>query len=208
MTLRHNKRGLPVAIFALITSMSVIGAALVVPSAILADNNDGVTTFTVDVAQDSATNVQNDVNPKEGQEVFTRGDTFILGGTIYPGGTLPAGKANNNPNAPGGIGKYRMTGTNSSDSKNFERAIAGLPADPVLALGTEIFSLPDDRTTILTEGLWPNAHFAAARVVLGGTGNFREVVGEAYEENLGENATGFCNLRITFRIRKAGGQRN
>ena len=38
--------------------------------------------------------------------LFSPGDTFFQEGTIYPAGTLPRGKANNDPNAPGGIGKY------------------------------------------------------------------------------------------------------
>jgi len=187
--------------------MSAVGAALVFTSSIQAENEHEVTTFTVDVAQDAKTNMQNDDTPAEGQDVFSRGDTFILSGNIYRAGTLPSGKANNDPNAPGAIGTYRMQGTYWTDTANFERAIAGLPgAAPVMAVATEIFSLPDDRATLLTDGIWPNAHFSALRAVLGGTGSFREVVGEANVQNLGENATGFCNLRVTFKIRKAANQ--
>jgi hypothetical protein len=38
--------------------------------------------------------------------------------------------------------------------------------------------------------------------VLGGTGQFRDIVGEIREENLGENNTGFCNLRVTFLVKR------
>jgi hypothetical protein len=197
------KRRLRVAPLVIITAMSVLGTTLILPSAIRAGADDEVTTFTIDVATDIATNTQNNVNPRQSPDLFARGDTFILSGNIYPGGTLPSGKANNDPNAPGSIGKYRVVGTFSEGIENFERAVAGLPASPVIAIGDEIFSLPNDGTTIATSGLWPNAHFSARRVVLGGTGNYREIVGEAIEQNIGENAGGFCNFRITFRIRKA-----
>ena len=33
------------------------------------------------------------------------GHTLVVVGTVYRGGTLPSGIANNDPNAPGGIGK-------------------------------------------------------------------------------------------------------
>src|ERR1700756_1076006 len=68
-------------------------------------------TFTVDVALDANTYMQNNIDPNEPSTSFTRGDTFILGGTIYPAGTLPSGTANNDPNAPGGIGKILCRGT-------------------------------------------------------------------------------------------------
>jgi hypothetical protein len=56
----------------------------------------------------------------------------------------------------------------------------------------------------LTEGTLPNANFSARRVVLGGTGRFLEIVGEVHEQNIGENKLGFCNLRVTFKVRKVG----
>lgn len=191
-----------VAALALTTAASVLAAALIFPSKIMADD-DEVTTFTVDVATDGAANFQNNVNPSQNAEAFFPGDTFLLGGTIYPGGTLPMGKADNDPNAAGGIGKYRLRGTYTTDLANFELAVAHLPgAAPDLAFGTEMFSLLDNRTIIMTDGTWPNVTFSAQRVVLGGTGRFREVIGEVHEENIGENKTGFCNLRVTFKLRK------
>jgi hypothetical protein len=180
----------------------VFAAAIVFPATILA-NDEEVRTFTVDVATDAKTNAQNDIDPAEGQDVFTKGDTFVFEGTIYPGHTLPSGKAHNDPNAPGGIGKYRIRGTYTTDFANFERAVDELAgAAPDLAFATEMFSLLDDKTLLMTEGTWPNPHFSAHRVVLGGTGQFRNVIGEVREENIGENAGGFCNLRVTFILRK------
>jgi hypothetical protein len=184
-------------------AISVFAAGLLFPSQILANNDDEVSTFTVDVAESPLNYSQNNVDPSEGQDVFSPGDTFIMEGTIYPGGKLPRGKANNDPNAPGGIGKYRARGTYTVDFANFEKAVNGLPgAKPDLGLATEIYSFHEDGTSILTDGVWPSAHFSARRVVLGGTGQFREIVSEIKEENIGENASGFCNLRVTFLVKR------
>ena len=64
-------------------AISVFAAALMFPSQVLANNDDEVSTFTVDV---SLTPVykQNNVDPSEGQDVFSPGDTFFQEGTIYP----------------------------------------------------------------------------------------------------------------------------
>jgi hypothetical protein len=184
-------------------AISVFAAALVFPSQIWANNNDEFSTFTVDVAESTVNYKQNDVEPSEGQDVFSPGDTFILQGTIYPAGTLPRGKANNDPNAPGGIGKYRGRGVFTADFANFEKAVEGLPgANPEVGIVTEIYTFHEDGTSILTDGIWPNANFSARRVVLGGTGQFRDIVGEIKEENIGENNTGFCNLRVTFFVKR------
>ena len=56
----------------------------------------------------------------------------------------------------------------------------------------------------MTDGMYPNGHFSARRVVLGGTGRFRGVVGEVEEENIGETPYG-CNFRLKFTIRRAAG---
>jgi hypothetical protein len=171
-------------------AISVFAAALLFPSRIWANNDDEISTFTVDVAESTVNYRQNNVDRSEGQDVFSPGDTFILQGTIYPAGTLPRGKANNDPNAPGGIGKYRVRGAYTADFANFEKAVEGLPgASPEIGFVTEIYSLHEDGTSILTDGIWPNDHFSARRVVLGGTGQFRDIVGEIKEENIGENST-------------------
>ena len=184
-------------------AISVFAAALVFPSQIWANNDNEVSTFTVDVAYDVVNYIQNDVKPSEGQVVFSPGDTFIQYGTIYPGGTLPRGKANNDPNAPGGIGRYIGRGAFTTDFANFEKAVEGLPdASPELGFVTEIYSFHEDGTSIMTDGIWPNDKFSARRVVLGGTGQFRDIVGEIKEENIGENSTGFCNLRVTFFVKR------
>ena len=200
-----------VAALALTTAaISILAAALIFPSESRADDGDGLKTldgdefktFTVEVTQHLKSNAQNDVDPAEGQTLFSRGDTFIVSGSIYPDGSIPSGIAEPDPNARV-IGKYRERGTFTGNTAAFNRSIAGDPALHIIAFATESFSLPDDNATILTDGIWPNARKSAYRVVLGGTGRFSGVVGEILEENIGENHDGFCNSRVTFKIRKA-----
>src|SRR5438067_954429 len=86
--LRSRKRErakVALACLALTTAgISVLAAALIFPSASRADDGDEVTTFdgrecttfTVDVTQHLATNAQNDIDPSEGQVLFSRGDTY------------------------------------------------------------------------------------------------------------------------------------
>jgi hypothetical protein len=127
--------------------ISVVGG-LISPPASPADNDDEIRTLTVDVAQIGSTNAQNDVDPTEGNKTFSRGDTFILDGTIYPKGTLERGKADNDPTMPG-IGKYIIRATDTG----------GPGTVPTVAFATELFLVPDDATSILTDGLWPNEGF-------------------------------------------------
>lgn len=159
--------------------------------------NDDDQTFTIDVALDGATNAQNDINPSEGSATFSRGDTFILGGTIYPGGTLPSGSASNDPSAPGGIGKILCRGTYLASSADAANGVG------ILTDTTELYLLPDDATGLIADGLTPNAAgVSVQRVVLGGTGRFRGATGEIHEDDLGTNATGFCNFRATFHLKR------
>jgi len=183
-------------------AISLFAAALVLPSQTWANNDDEISTFTVDV---SLTPVykQNNVDPSEAPELFSPGDTFYQEGTIYPAGLLPRGKADNDPNAPGGIGKYLVRGVFTEDFSDFEKAADGLPgARKEAGFMTEIYSFHEERSSIMTDGIWPNPKFSARRVVLGGTGRFLDIVGETKEENLGENRYGFCNFRVTFHVKR------
>ncbi len=65
-----------------------------------------------------------------------------------------------------------------------------------------MFTLYADNSMLMTDGTWPNAYRSTTRVVLGGTGLYKNVVGEAYIENIGENKEGFCNFRVTFKLRQ------
>jgi hypothetical protein len=187
-------------------AVALLAISGVFSSKALAGDDEATETFTIDVAQDIKTNAQNNVNGSTGSDIFARGDTGIIDGTIYPGGTIPMGQPKNDPKAPGGIGRYTWVGTYATDTAGFLKAVARiLGAPPVLASATEEFYLPDDKSAILTGGAWPNAFFTVQRPVLGGTGRFRYMVGETRELNIGENSSGGCNLRITFLLRKAKG---
>jgi hypothetical protein len=192
-----------VAFFA---AISLLAAAQALPSKIKADDAE-VKTFTVDVAF-GLPYFQNNIDPAETAQnpnAFSPGDTFLQDGNIYPEGTIPNGKTDFDPDTSGAIGKYRARGTWTTDLANFERA-AGKDnsAAPDLAFATEMFSLGNDGGIILTDGTLPNAYFSARRVVLGGTRSFLDIVGEVHEQNIGENKLGFCNLRVTFKVRKVG----
>ena len=190
--------------------ISIVALNLVRPSKILA-NDDDVRTFTVDVAFRNPY-FQNNVDPAENVKnasAFSPGDTFIQDGSIYPERTILDGKTDFDPETSGAIGTYRARGTWTTDLATYLRASTekDKDADPAMAFATELFSFHNDRRTILTDGPMPNAYFSTPRVVLGGTGGFREIVGEVHEENIGENKLGYCNLRVTFKIRRVGDAR-
>jgi hypothetical protein len=200
------------AIFALL-------AALVLPPVSLANNvaageadnksanlADNVRTFTVDVAL-GVHYYQNSKDPAEtapNPAAFSEGDTFFQDGAVYPEGTIPRGHITFDPDTPGAIGTYKVRGTWITDLENFENAVAHrAKAAPEMAFATEILTFGNERDAIMTDGPYPNAYFSARRVVLGGTGRFRGVVGEVEMENIGDTDHG-CNFRLKFKIRRAG----
>jgi hypothetical protein len=175
----------------LLAAISLLAAVLALPSRIMANDTE-TRTFTVDVAF-GLPYFQNNVDPAENAQnplAFSPGDTFLQDGNIYPEGTIPNGKTEFAPDASGAIGKYRARGTFTTDLANFERAASkDHGAAPDLGFATEIFSLGNDRGIILTDGTLPSSHFSARRVVLGGTGVFRKIVGEVYEQNIGKTSS-------------------
>jgi hypothetical protein len=129
-----------------------------------------------------------------------RGDSFIVegriypGGTIAPGGTLAAPGPFNPITAAGSIGKWVLRGTFNYD---FGEIIAG--AEPAV-FGTQYF-LFDDGRVLVTEG--PHAGLTPQlRALTGGGGAFRGAAGDAVEQVIGANVTGLFNQRFTFRINK------
>jgi hypothetical protein len=209
---RLQRTKLAIAALALTTTaVSLLSVALMFPPAGRADSGDEFEAFTVDVTQDVNKSAQNNVDPSKGCEIsgcaqpnsLSRGDTFIVDGALYPSHTLQNGVADVPPSAHS-IGNYRVRGTALISGDDFIRAVAGDTTAPrLMFFATEEFSFPDDETSIITEGVWPNARRSAHRVVVGGTGRFRNVVGEAYIENIGEGTNGFCNSRVRFKLRKA-----
>ena len=171
-----------------------------------ANQEDDWLTFTVEVYEDGSTYKQVNVDPNEGQVNFSKGDLSYIEGVLYPKGTLQGGKSDPDPSAQT-IGTYRYRGVNVAGIQDFFNAQAKDPSAPrILAFMTETFGFPDDDSEIITDGAWPNAYHAVHRAVIGGTGRYAGVVGEAYEQNIGENTRdGNCNLRTTFKLRRAGG---
>jgi hypothetical protein len=194
-----TKNKLVVAAVGLTTAMSMLVAEIAFPRQTLA-NNDNTRTIIVDVAL-GYPYFQNNVKPKEAPPAFFPGDTFIQDGNVYRPYTIPSGKTQFDPKTPG-IGKYRSRGTFTTDLDSFIRASEHRGGDPDLAFATEMFTLQAENSMLMTEGTWPNAYLSTKRVVLGGTGIFRNVIGEAHIENIGENKEGFCNFRVTFRLRQ------
>jgi hypothetical protein len=148
-------------------------------------------TIVVDVACDGRTYAPNGLDPNTGTEV--RGTTFIVDGKIFPGGTIPRGDGFDLDATPGTGGKWVCRGTYNVSLEEF---LAGV----VPSVSTTWHLLFDARNALMTEG---QEGGTVNRVVLGGTGRYRGVVGEVYEEVLGFNSTGFENFRFTFKIRKA-----
>jgi hypothetical protein len=190
-----------VAVAATAVTAFTLAAALISPLKMKA-NNDDVRTFTVDVALGFPV-YQLSGKPLKSDDDFNPGDTFVEDGNIYPAGTIPKGKTNFDPSAPGAIGKYRVRGAWMTDLAGFLQAVANDKHAPTdLAFATEMYTLLTDKSTILTDGTWPNAHLSGDRTVVGGTGSFGQFVGEVHEENIGENKYGFCNFRVTFKLRR------
>ena len=65
----------------------------------------------------------------------------------------------------------------------------------------QLYMLPDEKKSISTEGVEGNA--PVVRPVAGGTGLFKDYVGQQKQELLGFNASGGVNLRVTFILKKA-----
>ncbi|HXE12425.1 MAG TPA: hypothetical protein VN633_09915 [Bryobacteraceae bacterium] len=169
-----------------------------------ANGEDNWLTFTVEVYEDGSKYKQVNVDPNQGQKDFYPGDISYIEGVLYPKGTLHRGKSDPPPNAQT-IGTYRYRGVNTGSLQDFIHAQQHQTAPRVLAFMTETYGFPDDDSEIITEGAWPNAYHAVHRAVIGGTGRFAGVVGEAWEENIGENTRpndGNCNLRTTFKLRR------
>jgi hypothetical protein len=154
-----------------------------------ADNDKD--TFTIDVACDARTYRQNNVDPSASGS--NRGDTFIVQGKIYPGGTIPKGNGVFSPDSPGSIGTWICRGTWMVRSS--ELASGASPAFDT----TQIYLLPDESKQLFSEGL--EGPLPTLRVVTGGTGAAFGLRGQVKQELLGTNSTGLFNLRFTFQLR-------
>ncbi|HSE98656.1 MAG TPA: hypothetical protein VLD57_10365, partial [Blastocatellia bacterium] len=147
----------------------------------------GVTVL--DVAIDGRTFRGSDgLNPFDpGPPNIVRGNTFIVSGKVYPGGTIPEGTGVFGPDEPGSIGNWTCRGTfiNPLDS-------------PLEVDTTQLWEMAGG--TFVTEGL--EGAQPTIRVVIGGTGSLRGISGEVLQQRLGTNVTGDLNLRFTYTTNK------
>jgi len=155
-------------------------------------------TFTVDVAVDHETFA---LNPSTGLVLTpqplgpNRGSTFIVDGTIFPGDTLNKGLSVGDPNMPGGIGVWVCKGIFTSE----------IGTDHIGFNTTQMYQFADNGSAIWTEGFEAGLGkigVVTHRAILGGTGTYAGISGEAIQEALGTNVGGTPNIRITFRIQR------
>jgi hypothetical protein len=146
-----------------------------------------IKTLSLDVCMDGASLV---VDSDGAGGMPDRGDTFIVTGKIYPGGTLTATGA-----CPGGsIGTWTCRGWFTG---------TGLEV-----FSTQDFFLSDDTTSLATEGIEHDglglAHLDT-RVITGGTGKYDGQRGQHTEERLGVKSIGDgggFNIHFTFTLLK------
>lgn len=151
------------------------------------------TTITLDVALDGRTFVVNRVEPSAGS--INRGDTFVLNGKIFNGGTIPIGGTKTEPSSvgpdtSGSIGDWIGRGTYLVDS-------AELSTAKIQRATTNYFLLPN-KARIVTEGFEGASDIT--RVVTGGLRQYDGARGNTTVERLGINSTGAYNLRFIFTL--------
>jgi len=157
--------------------------------------------FTVDVAMDGRTWRMNDgTNPF--YPLFTgqlmRGNTFIVSGRIYRGGTLAEGgdfgRADNptGPEISNAIGTWVCRGTFNLDIG--EIAAGGFPH----VTSTQVFTFERDGV-LVTEG--PEGGATVLRAVIGGAGRFDDAAGAVVEKPLGVNTSNLFNVRFHFDVK-------
>jgi hypothetical protein len=152
---------------------------------------DTTSVIVLDVAFDGATFVLNQVTP--GAPDIARGDTFVLNGKIFAGGTIPAG-SDFDPNSAGSIGKFICRGTSLYNGAEIASGAA-----PFVAT-TQTF-LSDNGNALITEGLEAGVS-PITRSVTGGWGQYGGVSGDVTLELIGFNITGFENYRCKFTLKK------
>ena len=131
--------------------------------------------------------------PFDADGVPQRGSFFITEGKLFPEGTIQGDGSSFDPNSEGSIGVWFCRGTH---------LVSGLTAPDVrFAVDTaQAYLMPDDTRMIVTDGLEGGFGFEVQRVVSGGTGEFRNVIGIQKQELMGFNASGGVNIRVTFEL--------
>jgi hypothetical protein len=185
----------------MIASLVVCGLLGAAPIGRSQESNSRVTptsgkTLTFDVAIDTRTfRTVNGVNPfASNPPNISRGDTFIVDGKIYPGGTIPSGQGVFSPDMPGSIGTWVCRGV-------FLVSFAEIAAGAQVLVNTTQLFLLDDGSRLVSEGL--EGPIPTMRAVTGGTGDLSGAAGDVLQETLGTNPTGLFNLHFTFGLKKS-----
>jgi hypothetical protein len=178
----------------IVRTAAVLMIGLAAAPMALANDHGRSIEVTVDVAEDFTKFVP---APPIVDNVPQRGSFFITEGKIYPAGTIKGDGAAFDPSdakGPKALGRWFCNGTH---------LVAGnqIPATPEPWVYTsQLFLLPDDKSSIETSGLEQTAPII--RAVTGGTGKFRRFGGVQKQEFLGFNKLGGVNLRVTFVLHK------
>jgi hypothetical protein len=182
---------LSVFAFALVTTVPL----QITPAPAVAQDSDDAKTLSVDVAIDGSTLALNTPS-HPGNPI--RGTTFTVTGKIFPGGTIPAGITPFNPNQPGSIGTWVCSGVFVADAADIFSGKA-----PIAFHTSQIFLFTDDQNALFTEGLEGSVGNTTHRIVVGGTGKFRDVVGQERQETIGLNlnGNGLFDLHFTFKLK-------
>jgi hypothetical protein len=175
-------------------TLALVAIAPIIPSRLdisTVAQADTVAVVVLDVAFECGTFVLNRVDPSatEGK----RGDTFVLNGKIFPGGTIPAGSGFD-PSSPGSIGNFICRGTQLYDDSDPTAA-------PPFVATTQIFVL-NGGNALITAGLEAGVS-PVTRAVTGGWGKrYSGASGEVTLDLIGFNITGCENYRCTFKLKK------
>lgn len=146
-----------------------------------------------DVACDGRTFVINRKN--QNQLKINRGDSYVLNGAIYQGGTIPAGGTKTEPSTfgpdhSGSIGSWYCNGSFLVDGDQFN-------TEKLQRVSTQYFLL-QGKDRLITQGFEGSPDIN--RVIVGGVNNFTGSRGICVMQRLGINATGSYNLRFTFQM--------
>ena len=183
------------SVFALVVLVAVVPQITPMPA--MAQDGNNARTFTVDVAIDGSTLALNNNDPADPTNPI-RGTTFTVTGKIFPGGTIPAGITPFDPNQPGSIGTWVCSGVFVADASEI------FSGKQIIAFHTnQIFMFTDDHNALFTEGLEGSVGTTTHRIVAGGTGTFRGLVGQERQETIGLNLNGkgLFDIRFTFNLK-------
>ena len=154
-------------------------------------------TITLDVAMDASSVRAN--RPDWSISGPLRGDTFVSGGLIYAGESIPDGDttATFTPSDDSRLGALVARGQYIADGAEIASGARHSVAS------THIFML-DEGSGVVTEGLEGNG--TEVRAVVGGYGKYSGATGQVKQEIVGSNGTAGSNLRFTFTLNVASGQ--